>query len=106
MGENCWDLAISMFRVDWVMPSSVLGLLNSWPRLSKRASGSIWRSLPHCIMWSLWRERNAKSFEGCEKNIHDSKKFFLYTLMEWAVALGVISCYSLLDFIELCSFTL
>jgi hypothetical protein len=106
MGENCWDLAISMFRVDWVMPSSVMGLLTCWPRLSKRASVSIWHMLPHCIMWSLWQVRNAQSFEGCEKNIHDSKKFFLYTLMEWAVALGVISCYSLLDFIELCSFTL
>ncbi len=66
--------------VDWVMPRTVMGLLFCWPRLSKRAVGSIWCMIPHCIMWSLWRERNARCFEWCEKTIHDLKKLFLYTL--------------------------
>ena len=79
-GERIMDLAFSMFGVDWVMPRTVMGLLFCWPQLSKRAVGSIWCMIPHCIMWSLWRERNARCFEGCEKTIHDLKKLFLYTL--------------------------
>ena len=89
-----------------MMPRSVMGLLCCWPRFSKQAAGSIWRMIPHCIMWSLWRERNARCFEGSEKSIHDLKMLFLYTLLEWAAALGFIPYSPLLDFINFCSFAL
>jgi hypothetical protein len=106
LARELWDLSFSMFGVDWVMLSSVLGLLTCWPQLSKRATGTIWCMIPHCIMWSLRRERNACNFEGCEKNIHDLKKLFLYTLMEWTATVGIISSSYMIDFVDLCSFTL
>ena len=28
---------------------------------------------PHCVMWCIWRERNARSFEDIERNIPDLK---------------------------------
>ena len=31
--------------------------------------------IPHCIMWILWRERNSRTFEGCERTIQDLKSF-------------------------------
>ena len=70
------------------------------------AVGSIWHMIPHCIMWSLWRERNARCFEGCEKTIQDLKKHFLCTLLEWAAASGFISDSPMLDFVNFCSFSL
>uniref|UniRef100_A0A2N9G3X9 Reverse transcriptase zinc-binding domain-containing protein n=1 Tax=Fagus sylvatica TaxID=28930 RepID=A0A2N9G3X9_FAGSY len=79
-----------MFGVDWVMPRSVMGLLLCWPRLSKRANGIIRGMIPHCIMWSLWRERNSRSFEGREKPLLDLKQSVLNTLLEWAAAMGLI----------------
>lgn len=106
VAQELWYLYFSMFGVYWVMPSSVRGLLSCWPRLSKRVAGTIWCMIPHCIIWSLWRERNTCSFEGCEKNIHDLKKLFLYTLMEWTAAVGIIPSSHMIDFIDLCSLTL
>jgi hypothetical protein len=37
----------------------------------------IWTAVPHCIMWSLWRERNSRIFEDRELTIEDLKlRFF------------------------------
>jgi hypothetical protein len=104
--QEIWDLAFSMFGVIWVMPRRVMDLLHCWPRLTRRTVGDIWGLIPHCIMWCLWRERNARCFEGCETPIQDLKKFVLNTLWEWAAAQGLVSSYSLLEFIGTCSFTL
>jgi hypothetical protein len=34
----------------------------------------IWRMAPLCVMWCLWRERNALSFEDRELGIIELKK--------------------------------
>jgi hypothetical protein len=104
VARELWNLAFSMFGVDWVMPRSVMGLLLCWPRLSKRANGIIRGMIPHCIMWSLWRERNSRSFEGREKPLLDLKQSVLNTLLEWAAAMGLIPCYSLIFAPLLCNF--
>ena len=44
-------------------------------------------SIPHCLMWCLWREQNIRSFEGTELSILDLKLLFFQTLYEWIVAL-------------------
>ena len=33
--------------------------------------------MPRCIMWCIWQERNAISFESCERSILEIKSFFL-----------------------------
>ena len=33
--------------------------------------------MPHCIMWCIWQEQNAISFESCEHSILEIKSFFL-----------------------------
>ena len=106
LAQEIWDLAFSMFGVVWVMPRRVMDLLHCWPKLNRQIAGEIWGLIPHCIMWCLWRERNARCFEGCEMSIQDLKKFVLNTIWEWAAAQGLVSGYSLLDFIGTCSFTL
>ena len=106
IAQEIWDLAFSMFEVIWVMPRRVMDLLHCWPRITRWTVGDIWGLIPHCIMWCLWRERNAWCFEGCEMPIQDLKKFVLNTLWEWAAAQGLVSGYSLLEFIGTCSFTL
>uniref|UniRef100_A0A2N9IGC7 Reverse transcriptase zinc-binding domain-containing protein n=1 Tax=Fagus sylvatica TaxID=28930 RepID=A0A2N9IGC7_FAGSY len=82
-----WTAAL----VVWVMPRGVLGVLQCWPRFSRRPAGAIWGLIPHCIMWSLWHERNSRRFEGCEQPIHDLKKSVLFTLSEWTAAQGLVS---------------
>ena len=45
-----------------------------------------------CLMWCLWRERNARQFEGCERRIADLKHIVLNTLFDWVSALGSLPC--------------
>ena len=60
-------MVFSLFGVHWVMPCHVVDLLASWSyKCSRRKSLVIWGMIPHCIMWGVWRERNARTFEGCE----------------------------------------
>ena len=83
-----------------------MDLLDCWPGLPKEKAGDIWRLTPHCIMWCLWRERNARCFEDCAMSVQDLKNFVLNTLWKWAAAQGLVSGSSLLDFIDTCSSSL
>uniref|UniRef100_A0A2N9H7N1 MGS-like domain-containing protein n=1 Tax=Fagus sylvatica TaxID=28930 RepID=A0A2N9H7N1_FAGSY len=42
----------------------LLQLLACWPRLSRRGNWAIRCMIPDCLVWGLWRERNARTFEG------------------------------------------
>ena len=58
----------------------------------------------HCLMWGIWRKRNAHTFEGDERSIHDLKRLFLQTLYEWTNASGVFTFDSLVDLLDCCNF--
>jgi hypothetical protein len=47
------------------------------------------------------RERNRRTFEDEEKAIQDTKNLFLRTLFEYCTALGGVSCYFIVDFLDL-----
>ena len=36
----------------------------------------LWRMIPHCLMWVVWRERNTYTSEGNERSIHELKLLF------------------------------
>ena len=102
--REIWSMVFGLFGVSWVMPSSVLGLLECWQGcFGKHRNFPIWRAVPHCLLWSLWRERNGRSFENCERSYVEIKFFFLHTLFDWVDGWGIHSCLSFLDFLELCS---
>ena len=59
-------------------------------------------------MWLIWRERNACTFEGIERSIHELKLLaftfiYFFTLRDWANALGVFSFTSLPDILDFCT---
>jgi hypothetical protein len=56
-----WSSFYSLFGVEWVMPSSVLDLLSGWSTLLGRGPIlRIWKQVPSCVLWGLWRERNSR----------------------------------------------
>ena len=58
--KELWDLVFAMFGVHWVMSRRVIDLLACWQgSLGQHPSSVIWKAIPHCLMWCLWRERNA-----------------------------------------------
>jgi hypothetical protein len=57
-----------------------------------------------CLMWCLWKEWNAQSYEDCETGPITLKKLVIQTLFMWRVTLQSMSACSYLDFLDLCSF--
>lgn len=99
-----WSMVFCLFGIHWVLPSQVKVLLASWQgSFGRHCNVTIWRLVPHCLMWCIWQERNAQSFEGCERSTLEFKSFFFYTLLDWARALQLFYCYSVLDLLEQCN---
>ena len=98
------DTVLSLFGVPWVMPCLVRGLIDCWPRgLIWHQFSSIWKALPQCLMWCLWRERNLRSFEDTELGSPYLQLLFLRTLYDWRLASGLFSFSSIQDFLDSCN---
>ena len=91
-----WSMVFCLFGICWVMPRRVVDLLDCWScNFRRHRNIVIWRMVPHCLLWCIWQEQNARSFEGCERSILEFKSFFFFTLLEWCLVLPSFSCLSL-----------
>ena len=95
-----WSLAFCLFGIHWVMPHTILKLFEAWQgKFVRHHNIDVWRLVPHCLIWCIWHERNAKRFEGCERSLLEIKSFFLHTLFEWSVVFSHFPCSSFLFFL-------
>ena len=86
-----WSLVFCLFGIHWVMPHKVIELFESWQgKFGQHRNIDFWRLVPHCLIWCIWRERNAESFEGCERSTLEIKSFFFCTLSLIGVCFFVI----------------
>jgi hypothetical protein len=98
-----WSFIFSLFGVEWVMPQTMLDLLTTWGAsfghgLAKKA----WRLVPHCVLWSIWRERNARLFEDVETVMIVLRKRVLNTLfLLLASSLCYLGVFTFVDFLNL-----
>lgn len=69
------------------MPRRVLDLLNSWDNsLGHGQVHQIWKQVPLCVMWGIWRERNARHFEDVEMLVLELCRNVLNMLFVWVSA--------------------
>ena len=69
-----------LFGVMWVMLGRMKECLESWRgQRGNRTVLQIWRMAPLCVMWCLWIERNAWSFEDRELGLTELKKRLLHS---------------------------
>jgi hypothetical protein len=86
------------------MPRSVLDLLSAWGTLLGRGPiHCVWKQVPLCVLWGLWRERNSRLFEDVEVQAGALCKNMLNMLFFWVSANGMGSM-SYADFLLSCSF--
>ena len=86
-------MVFCLSSIQWVMPHTVLELFEAWQgKFARHRHIDVWRLVPHGLIWCIWRERNARSFEGCERSLSEIKSFFLYTLFEWSMLFSHFSC--------------
>lgn len=46
----------------------------------------MWKVVPACLFWTIWRERNNRSFEDLEKSLEDIISSFFNILCLWNAA--------------------
>jgi hypothetical protein len=85
------------------MPKDNRDLLASWWVGRGRSKiKELWNSVPHCVFWCIWWERNSRSFEGKERHLLELKWLILRTLLEWSNASGLTPFSSVFDFLDSC----
>ncbi len=101
--ELC-SMVFGLFGIQWVMPYSGQALFECWQGCFKNHGCiGIWCLIPHCVIWCLWQERNARHFEDHERTILELKLFFFQILYDWVLGLGIFSFHSLVELIDFCN---
>jgi hypothetical protein len=105
VARDLWNMFFSLFGIPWTMPQGVMDLLSCWNgRLGRSEARNIWKMITHCIMWCLWCEQNARTFNGEETSIPTLKFIILQTMFDWLKATNLTTSSSISDMLSLCSF--
>jgi hypothetical protein len=67
-------------------------------------SAAVWKMVPICILWCVWKERNLRCFEDMENSLEDIVASFLHMLYLWTMAF--LSPLSITNFDFLVRFSL
>ena len=69
IAHSLWMYMLRLFGIEWVMPGSVVDLLFCWYHWLGKHSSNIWDLVPGCLMWTIWTERDRRTFEDEEKTV-------------------------------------
>ena len=81
------------------MSYRVASLLFAWRNWLGKYSSNVWNMILACLMWLVWKERNAQTFEDIERPIELLKTSLARTLFEWSHIWSLTHCISLFDFL-------
>jgi hypothetical protein len=99
-----WSAFFTLFRDHWVLPARVVKVLDCWRgQVGSRLVLDVWRMAPLCLMWSIWRERNARCFEDCEKTREELKINLVKSLFSWTMAYNISHFSKFFEFVDFCS---
>ena len=104
--HTLWSEVFYLFRVQWVMPNTVVSLLPTWWNWLGIHSSNVWNMVPTWLMWLTWKERHARTFEDTKRTVDPLKSLLTKTLFEWSHIWGFTCTSSLLYFINYVSFSL
>ena len=51
-------------------------------------------------MWTIWTERNRRSFEDKGKTVVQLLDLCQWTLFDWSRCWGLLDCFTLIDFLS------
>jgi hypothetical protein len=98
--RGLWSAFFARFGLCWVMPRSVQEFLASWWTRGRSSSAIVWKMVPHCILWCIWRERNNRCFEDTSRSQEELLHFFLVTLFSWTTGWLAPQVISFVDFLS------
>ena len=91
-----WTDILRMFGVQWVLLEKDLNLLYGW---WIRGSNSDIQNLTLFLMWTIWRERNHRTFEDVERTSTQIQSSYISSLYEWSIVSGLTNSNSIHSFI-------
>ena len=95
-----WSFVFRSFGIDWVLSNRVIELLFGWWNWFGKNSLSVWNLIPSCLMWTIWRERNSRTFEDIEGLVGKIIGIFIGSLYDWSWTWGLTSSSSVGEFLE------
>jgi hypothetical protein len=99
ISRDLWSYILILFGVEWVMPRTVLELLNSWGMaIGCGRAKEAWRLAPLCLLWCIWR-----LFEDVETSMVELRKRLLNTLYIWIASHHSLNVITYVDFLKLFS---
>jgi len=57
-----------------------------WWKAGTSRSAAVWKMVPICILWCVWKERNLRCFEDLENSMENLVASFLHLLYIWMEA--------------------
>ena len=99
VARKLWSFVFKFVGIDWVLPSQVSEVLFSWWNWFGKRSSGVWNLIPSCLIWTIWRERNNRTFENKETPSAKIIKIFFGSLYDWSRAWGLSSFPSVGDFL-------
>ena len=100
MAREVWSYIFRLFGVDWVMSGSVLDHVAGWRNWFGKHYSEVWNLVPACVMWSLWRERNNRTFEDVELSTTKLIESCMGALFEWSRGWGFSTASSVGGFLD------
>uniref|UniRef100_A0A2N9I206 Reverse transcriptase zinc-binding domain-containing protein n=1 Tax=Fagus sylvatica TaxID=28930 RepID=A0A2N9I206_FAGSY len=99
LARMLWSFVFTAFGIHWVIPRSVVDLLLGWRNWFGKHQSSIWNLVPSCLMWSVWRERNARTFENTCRSADQLQELFVNSLYDWSRVWGFTTANTVAEFI-------
>jgi len=93
-----WSALFIHFGLSWVMPRRLFDLFACWWMSGRPRSAAIWKMVPICLLWCVWKEINNRCFEDLERSLEDILLLFFHTLYLWTVAFVTLLSLSFGDF--------
>ena len=95
-----WDLFLSIVRISWIFPQSVIHIPLAWQRavVGKKCKKN-WIAAPLCLFWTLLCARNRLVFDNKVSSVQRIKTNFVSNLWNWANLYSVDKTHSVLDFL-------
>ncbi len=67
-----------------MLPKTVADLLFSWWNGLGPHASDVWNLIPLCLMWTVWKERNHRTFKDVSGSDSQLRDCFASTLFDWS----------------------
>jgi hypothetical protein len=99
LARDLWCSILNSFGNLWVIPEKVVDLLFGWFNWFRKHNSEVWNLVPLCLMWTVWQERNRRTFEDAEQSGSKLIELFYGLLFDWSRVWGHTTTSSLADFV-------